>query len=52
MARDVSKWLEDLGLGKYAEMFTLNEIDGEILEHVTKEDLINDGLRGWDVTLP
>ncbi len=27
MARDISEWLEDLGLGKYAKVFAENEID-------------------------
>jgi class 3 adenylate cyclase/predicted ATPase len=39
MARDISEWLEDLGLGKYAEVFAENEIDLAALPHVTEEDL-------------
>ncbi len=39
MARDISKWLEDMGLGKYAEVFAENEIDLAALPHVTEDDL-------------
>ncbi|MEE8197814.1 MAG: hypothetical protein V3T69_11635, partial [Acidiferrobacterales bacterium] len=39
MARDINEWLEDLGLGKYAEVFAENEIDLAALPHVTEEDL-------------
>jgi len=39
MARDISEWLENLGLGKYAEVFAENEIDLAALPHVTEEDL-------------
>jgi len=27
MARDVCKWLENLGLGKYVESFVANDVD-------------------------
>lgn len=36
---DVSKWLESLGLGQYAEAFAANDIDEEILPDLTLEDL-------------
>jgi class 3 adenylate cyclase/predicted ATPase len=39
MARDIGEWLEDLGLGKYAEVFAENEIDLAALPLVTEEDL-------------
>jgi class 3 adenylate cyclase len=39
MARDISEWLEDLGLGKYANAFAEKEIDFDALLHVTEEDL-------------
>ena len=39
MDRDVGKWLEGMGLGKYAGPFAENEIDFEALQHLTEEDL-------------
>ncbi len=39
MARNISEWLEALGLGKYAEVFAENEIDCEALPHLTEDDL-------------
>ncbi len=39
MAGDITEWLEDLGLGKYAEVFAENELDLVALPHVTEEDL-------------
>jgi class 3 adenylate cyclase/tetratricopeptide (TPR) repeat protein len=44
MARDISEWLEDLGLGKYADAFAENEIDFDALPHVTEEDLKEIGI--------
>ncbi len=44
MARDISEWLEDLGLGRYADTFAENEIDFEALPHVTEEDLKEIGI--------
>ncbi|MEE8236605.1 MAG: adenylate/guanylate cyclase domain-containing protein, partial [Gammaproteobacteria bacterium] len=44
MARDISEWLEDLGLGKYADVFAENEIDFNALPHVTEEDLKEIGI--------
>lgn len=41
---DIAKWLESLGLGKYAKVFAENEIDFEILPHLTDEDLKDIGL--------
>jgi class 3 adenylate cyclase/tetratricopeptide (TPR) repeat protein len=39
MTRDISDWLENLRLGKYADAFAENEIDFDALPHVTEEDL-------------
>src|SRR5690242_17180518 len=36
---DVRGWLENLGLGQYAEAFIANHIDGRVLRHLTMEDL-------------
>ncbi len=36
---DVRIWLEDLGLGDYAAAFEENFIDGEVLAHLTSDDL-------------
>ena len=36
---DIRQWLEELGLGKYADAFEENEIDVEALRHVTDDDL-------------
>ena len=44
MARDISEWLESLGLGKYADAITENEIDFDALPHVTEEDLKEIGI--------
>ena len=44
MARDISEWLEHLGLGKYANAFAENEIDFDALPHVTEEDLKEIGI--------
>ena len=35
--RDVAQWLEQLGLGKYAEAFTENDIGSDVLPHLTEE---------------
>ena len=39
MARDIGEWLDGLGLGRYAEAFSDNEIDLQALPHITEEDL-------------
>lgn len=36
---DVRRWLDAIGLGQYAEAFSANDIDGEILPDLTAEDL-------------
>ena len=42
--RDVSSWLERLGLGKYAPLFAEHEIDPEALPHLTEAMLERMGL--------
>ncbi len=37
--RDVAKWLDQLGLGTYAAVFTENDIDAEVLPELTDQDL-------------
>jgi class 3 adenylate cyclase/predicted ATPase len=44
MARDISEWLVDLGLGKYADTFAENEIDFDTLPHISDEDLKEIGI--------
>lgn len=39
LSAGVSGWLEDLGLGKYSELFELNEVDTEVLPLLTFDDL-------------
>ena len=36
---DVSKWLEQLGLGRYAEAFAENDVDFRALPELTEDDL-------------
>jgi class 3 adenylate cyclase/tetratricopeptide (TPR) repeat protein len=36
---DVGKWLRDLGLGQYEAAFRESSIDGQVLHHLTLEDL-------------
>ena len=44
MTRDIGEWLEDLGLGRYVDVFAENEIDFDALPHVTEEDLKEIGI--------
>ncbi len=44
MADDIGRWLEGLGLGKYASMFAENEITFDALPHLTQDDLKELGL--------
>ncbi|MEE8247047.1 MAG: adenylate/guanylate cyclase domain-containing protein, partial [Alphaproteobacteria bacterium] len=44
MAEDVAEWLQDLGLGKYAEVFADNEIGFTALPHLSEDDLKELGL--------
>ena len=39
MVREVDKWLESLGLSRYSELFTENEIDFDVLTELTEQDL-------------
>lgn len=39
LSAGVSGWLQELGLGKYAELFELNEVDTEVLPLLTLDDL-------------
>jgi class 3 adenylate cyclase/tetratricopeptide (TPR) repeat protein len=41
---DISRWLENLGLGQYAEAFARNDIDIEVLPELTEDDLKELGL--------
>ncbi len=44
MARDVSEWLENLGLGQYAPTFAENDIDWSVLPDLVEQDLEKLGL--------
>lgn len=39
LSAGVSGWLRELGLGKYSELFELNEVDTEVLPLLTMDDL-------------
>ena len=39
MANDIAQWLEGLGLGQYAQAFTDNRIDLDILPDLSEPDL-------------
>jgi predicted ATPase/class 3 adenylate cyclase len=41
---DVQDWLKTLGLGEFAEVFAANGIDGEVLPHLSDQDLAGLGL--------
>jgi predicted ATPase/class 3 adenylate cyclase len=41
---DVAGWLRSLGLGQYEEAFRDNDIDGEVLRHLTADDLVSIGV--------
>ncbi len=36
---DITGWLEGLGLGQYAQPFSENGVDGDVLPSLTAEDL-------------
>jgi class 3 adenylate cyclase/predicted ATPase len=40
----VGRWLEDLGLGRYAGLFAENELDLDVLTELTEADLIGLGI--------
>ena len=44
MSGDVSIWLENIGLGQYAESFARNDVDFEVLPELSEEDLKELGL--------
>jgi len=44
MSHDVKIWLEKFGLGKYADVFSKNEIDFRALPRLSEEDLVSLGL--------
>jgi class 3 adenylate cyclase/predicted ATPase len=44
MTDDVRRWLEELGLGKYAPLFAENELSFAALAHLTEDDLKELGL--------
>src|SRR5262245_24264971 len=41
---DVAGWLRSLGLGQYEEAFRDNDIDVEVLRHLTADDLVSIGV--------
>src|SRR5262245_29106582 len=44
MMTDLARWLEDVGLGKYAGTLAENDVDLEVLEELTEADLEKLGL--------
>ena len=36
---DILQWLKEHGLGKYADLFVENEIDLDVLPHLTEADI-------------
>src|SRR3954454_3248697 len=42
--QEIADWLEQLGLGQYAERFAENEIDVSVLPHLTDQDLKDIGI--------
>src|SRR5262245_6182261 len=41
---DVAGWLRSLGLGQYEGAFRANDIDVEVLPHLTADDLVSIGV--------
>jgi class 3 adenylate cyclase len=41
---DIAAWLEELGLGQYAEVFAANDIDLDLLPELSEQDLAGLGL--------
>ncbi len=39
MAHNVGEWLQQLGLGKYAEAFAENDVEFEVLSELSDDDL-------------
>jgi hypothetical protein len=44
MAEEIAQWLEDLGLGQYAQAFAENDIDFEVLPRLSDDNLKELGL--------
>ena len=44
MAEDIWQWLEDLGLGKYGDVFVENGIDVDVLSDLANDDLKDIGI--------
>ena len=44
MGDDITQWLEELGLGQYAQAFAENDIDLRALPHLSDDDLKELGL--------
>ena len=44
MSNSITQWLEELGLGQFAELFVEQQIDHEVLPDLTEEDLEKLGL--------
>ncbi len=44
MADDIVQWLEELGLGQYAQAFADNDIDFEVLPQLSDDNLKELGL--------
>src|SRR5215472_16111416 len=42
--QSIAEWLEDLGLGHYAERFAENGVDFSVLRHLTDQDLKDIGI--------
>jgi class 3 adenylate cyclase/tetratricopeptide (TPR) repeat protein len=45
MVQEVRRWLEELGLGEYADAFDENRIDSEVLSDLTGDDLKDIGVK-------
>ncbi len=41
---DLARWLDELGLGQYAAAFAHNDVDFDVLPHLTDQDLKELGL--------
>jgi class 3 adenylate cyclase/tetratricopeptide (TPR) repeat protein len=48
MAEDIWQWLEDLGLGKYGDVFVENGIDVDVLSDLANDDLKDIGINLGD----
>ena len=43
MSGDLNAWLQQIGLGEYAQVFTDNGVDLEALRLLTEQDLATEG---------